>query len=661
MNPTPTRTTTPGPMVLGHLDRTQLADRVSALLGVAPSPALLDWLWSRTAGLPRLVEHLVGSMRDHGELDSPAPHLEAGIIERLRTDVAALDPSMFRLLLVRALGVAADVAALGHILDLEPSAVADLLRGARASGLVCPDGSIAPLAREALASCARIDPAGGPARRFTARRAEAAALDGDLDEALRLADQVITDPAAADRARAATVVAAVLAHRGLLARSAELYRWTGSAPLAVVALLGTGELDEAGRLLDDRDEIRHRPPTLLAGAESLMARGLHESVIGSPTAALSALTRAATLLGPSGDVALLPDTPAALAGLVALHVGHFDVAESVLDQAVACRLGGPVADPRHRLLQGWTAMFRGDHPLAHAVLLRTTPEDRALEPRDELLAAGLQVGLARREGDLRALHDAWRRAREAIVRHPVDLLALLPLGELAVGAARLRDQGWVAPHLAEARTLLDRLGNPPLWAAPLHWQGVHAAIAAQQPAEATRCAEALATTAEYGPYPAVLAAAGQCWLQVAGGTIGPGTVESAARGLHAAGLPWEGSRLAGQAAIRTTDRKAMSALLALARSLHRGPASPAGGGASSPARGASGPEGSAAASAVGALTEREWEIATLLLGSHTYKQIGERLFISAKTVEHHVARMRQRLGSDGRPELLAQLRVLLDS
>jgi DNA-binding CsgD family transcriptional regulator len=124
-------------------------------------------------------------------------------------------------------------------------------------------------------------------------------------------------------------------------------------------------------------------------------------------------------------------------------------------------------------------------------------------------------------------------------------------------------------------------------------------------------------------------------------------VEAAARGLHAAGLGWEGSRLAGQAAIRTTDRKEMSALLALARGLH----------SDAPSVG-SGADGSTASG--GVLSEREREIATLLLAGLTYKQIGERLFISAKTVEHHVARIRQRLGSAGRAELLAQLRSMVE-
>jgi DNA-binding CsgD family transcriptional regulator len=43
----------------------------------------------------------------------------------------------------------------------------------------------------------------------------------------------------------------------------------------------------------------------------------------------------------------------------------------------------------------------------------------------------------------------------------------------------------------------------------------------------------------------------------------------------------------------------------------------------------------------------------------TYREIGGRLFISAKTVEHHVSRMRQRLGASNRSDLLARLRAEL--
>ena len=59
------------------------------------------------------------------------------------------------------------------------------------------------------------------------------------------------------------------------------------------------------------------------------------------------------------------------------------------------------------------------------------------------------------------------------------------------------------------------------------------------------------------------------------------------------------------------------------------------------------------------LSEREREVAVLLLDGLTYRQIGERLYITAKTVEHHVGRMRQRLGSHDRSTLFHDLRQAL--
>ncbi|MYW71097.1 helix-turn-helix domain-containing protein, partial [Pseudonocardia sp. SID8383] len=61
----------------------------------------------------------------------------------------------------------------------------------------------------------------------------------------------------------------------------------------------------------------------------------------------------------------------------------------------------------------------------------------------------------------------------------------------------------------------------------------------------------------------------------------------------------------------------------------------------------------------GLLSERELEVAELVVQGRTQREIGEALFISAKTVEHHVARMRQRLGVGGRSELLDELRRIL--
>jgi DNA-binding CsgD family transcriptional regulator len=541
-----------------------------------------------------------------------------------------------------------------------------------------------PAASELLEAAVR---AGGPALGLAARRAEAAVLTGDLELALTQADQVLSEPdrvLPAEAVRAGTVAAAVLAHRGMLGRSAELYRWMGATleptlgsakVLAVPTLIGTGALDEASKVLQARPTVGGvppRPPTLLAGAEELMAQGIYDSVAGSPTAALSQLTRAASLLESSQRAALLPDTPAALAALVAVHCGELDVAQSVLERALRVRLGGRGSVTRHRLLLGWIALFRGAAQSARTALSAASPPGSRLEPRDELLAAALDVALARRVGDLAQLMTAWGRAREAIVRHPVDLFVLQQLGELWVAATRLREESWVRPHLDEATALLSRLGNPALWAAPLHWAGLQAAILSESREEAQRHAAALATAATGSRYAEAMAAAAPHWLRLLDAEVDAAGVEAAARGLHAVGMAWEGGKLAGQAAIRTRDRKAMTALLSCARALQSsGPAVRAvevtagvptdtdPDGIPVVALTEPGPAPEITVDGGGPLSEREREVAALVLEGLTYKQIGERLFISAKTVEHHVARMRQRLGSGSRGELFAHLRQIV--
>ncbi|MGD1109623.1 MAG: LuxR C-terminal-related transcriptional regulator, partial [Mycobacterium sp.] len=61
------------------------------------------------------------------------------------------------------------------------------------------------------------------------------------------------------------------------------------------------------------------------------------------------------------------------------------------------------------------------------------------------------------------------------------------------------------------------------------------------------------------------------------------------------------------------------------------------------------------------LSDREREVAELLLLGMPYRDIGAQLFISAKTVEHHVARIRRRLGAGSRSEMLSMLRAMLNS
>ncbi|WP_219145490.1 helix-turn-helix transcriptional regulator [Amycolatopsis sp. TNS106] len=59
------------------------------------------------------------------------------------------------------------------------------------------------------------------------------------------------------------------------------------------------------------------------------------------------------------------------------------------------------------------------------------------------------------------------------------------------------------------------------------------------------------------------------------------------------------------------------------------------------------------------MTPRETDIGRLVVDGHTYREIGERLHISSKTVEHHMARIRGKLGATDRRTITALLGNLL--
>jgi DNA-binding CsgD family transcriptional regulator len=489
-------------------------------------------------------------------------------------------------------------------------------------------------------------------------RAQAAAGIGDLDSAGRLIDRLLALPEPPDVRRGVDVAAAVWAQRGMMSRSADTYSWLGpektaaSAPLAAIAMIGSGDAAAAEAMLDDGGS--RRSPTHLAVALSLASDGLRQTLGPASHLALPSLIRASDMMNAAGTAIPMPEAPAVLAALCALHSGEPAVAGSVLKAAVAAGQGGDSVRPRLYLLQAWCAMQQDNADEARLAINEANKANHwALAPREEFLLASLELGLARRGGEVHELVLAWDRAREAMMHVSVDLYSLLPWGEVLITAARLRESHRVSHYLQGAWDLLERLGNPPLWSVPLHWAAVQAALLSESPAELAPHAAALVRASEHSHYAGVLAAGGKAWVSVLAGRFAATDVETAARGLAAVGMPWEGARLAGHAAARADERRDMVRLLACARDIH-----PQGGTAPAEPHEESPASGMPAAESNG-LSAREMEVARLVLEGKTYREIGEAIYISPRTAEHHVARMRRRLGAENRSELLIRLRIAL--
>ncbi len=498
------------------------------------------------------------------------------------------------------------------------------------------------------------------AREINAKLADALALTGDCATAGRLADALLGSEVLAERAAAVRIAASVALHDGSAAQAAELFRWLGPYPdavvgaAAVVATLGVGDVAAAGAALN---VDASGPPTSTARAARGLAEGLLLTLDGTYPTAIARLAQSMT---EQASAVVTPDTPSALVTLVALHGGDSVRARSAIGRAVRDTGDdeGFVAH-RHTLLLGWTRMLDGQLSAAAADAASVSGAD--LHRRDALWAAALQTAVARRGGDSGAVQKHWYAAMEVLTEYSVDLFALLPLSELWVAAARLRQVDLIQPALDAAFNLLDTLGNPTLWSVPLHWSGVHAGILANSPGSVAPHGQALTAAAVHSSFARALASAGRTWLRVLANQVDSDEVTAAARSLARFGLTWDATRLASQAALQTPDGRVSGAMLQLARDLKL----TASGGednadvAAPPAVAAPQPGSSMAPSS--RLSDREREVAELLLQGMPYRDIGGQLFISAKTVEHHVARIRRRLGAESRSELISMLRAILGS
>lgn len=487
--------------------------------------------------------------------------------------------------------------------------------------------------------------------------ADALALAGDCGTAGRMADELLSSDDPAERAAAVRIAASIALHDGSAAQAADLFRWLGPYPDAAISSAGAVVQLAVGDGAAARTALSAElsgPPTSTARAARNLADGLLMSLDQPFAVTIARLGQSVTTEHQTVGVA--PDTPAALVTLAALHGGDPVRARSVIGRAVRAGDDGAAAFTayRHRLLLGWVKMQDGQLAAA-AADVSAVEAGSALHRRDALWAAALRTAIARRSGDSGAVQKHWYAAMEVLAEYSIDLYSLLPLGELWVAGARMRQIDRLQHTLTEAFSLLDALGKPVLWSVPLHWAGVHAGILANSPAAVAPHGQALTAAAGQSAFARALAYAGRIWLRVLANHVDTDEVTAAARGLSQYGLTWDGTRLASQAALQTPDPRVSQAMLQLARDLKQTSAvddAPAPIAAHTPAaqHSSSGPA---------RLSDREREVAELLLLGMPYRDIGSQLFISAKTVEHHVARIRRRLGAESRSEMLSMLRAML--
>lgn len=676
-------------------------------------PEAMDDIMALTAGLPFLVTAAAAGWTS----DGPARVVETALTERLRRLDADALSALVILSLTSGLG-AADVAA---ALELPADTAADVVDRCHATGLLDPlhgarfaamvhrcatlvcgatrhraiesellrtqieKHSLSTDLALALAEHGLRDPhlvqtlqdrarqttrpaatarllraavrAGADGPDLEVRLADALARSGDCTAAAVLADGLLAAEGA-HRGAAVRIAASVAAHDGNTGHAADLFDWlaaNGGAPgpetsaAGVVVLVGAGAPGPARELAAGTGS---GPPTSTARAVRSLADGLLMTLDQPYSTAAARLGQA---LGPAAAADLaMPDSAAALTTLAALHAGDAVRARAVIGRAVELSDDDPVFGPRHRLLRAWMRMQDGQLGAAALDVEAAEAGSATLHRREALWLSTLRAALARRTGDTGALPQHWFSAMEQLADYSVDLYCLLPLGELWICAERLQHSDRIHYAVDQAFAVLHALGDPPAWSLPLHWAGVHAAILAGSPGAMAPHGQALAGAATDSGFATVLATAGRAWLRVLARQVDPDAVGAAAKGLAAHGLTWDATRLAGEAALQADDARTSGSMLQIARDmklaadLPEEPGRPAGPSAHRPA-----PPGQSP------LSEREREVAELLLLGMPYRDIGAQLFISAKTVEHHVARIRRRLGAESRSEMLSMLRAIL--
>ncbi len=690
------------------LDPEDFTPFLAELMGRTVSGSLADQLFATTGGSVGLAADAVASRWD-GDLANLPEALIDAVVGRVRR--AGPDAVALAMVLAVEPGLDPGLAARALPVGIEARGAQ---RGIRSGGLTDTIGGLLPLVQRALLAdlstpdleelhdrLGAIMAGADPDR--AARHLEAGAADNadsieallvaaervrrsDPNRALELvssldrrpADDSRTDDGPGDPAsdRAALVRAEASFHLGRASALAGLadaggvtsqrgavlgygldlreLRWIPAADRELPPELGPHLVGLAGAAIGRFDQIAELPaPT--GPVTSMLAsliEGLERFAFGRPFEALASLAAAV-----DDHDRLQPDltlgfTPHLLASLVAVGIGDLPAAE---DFAL---LGSERCSPGEALSAGlqlaYVRMLDGRY--SDALTLVRDGEGTDWSGRDRLLLAVLDAGLARRSGDTTRLREAWRRADPVLVRHSPSWLLVDPLTELAAAGAKLGHHARVDPVIETLTGQVETFSPSSPARANVAWLRLQTGLAANQAdVVATVCDDMSMYTSPTPRSQARLDAA-RLWSgllafrQDVADDASPATALpdeasfiDVAAALADGGESWEASRLVGQAAIEVDDPGAARRLLERARSFTVD---------------LDEAESEDPLVALG-LSEREADVARLVADGRTHKEVGAQLFISPKTVEHHVARIRQKLGAGTRAELLSAIREAL--
>ena len=496
------------------------------------------------------------------------------------------------------------VRAADDLAAVDPAAALRWIDAARASGISAD--------RLVLAEATAAVGAGEP------RRALAAAADHDGQHL--------------DLVRAAAWVAL-----GDLGSAAACLDATELRPLARWARVGAGTAD-----LPSGTEPGAGPADP-ADASAAVAEAVDTWMAGDRDGCIDALRRALVRHHADPGAVAWPVSPDVVASLMHAQLGDLERAERMMNEAITEARGGRGQRRAQLLTSAWLAATRGR--LDDATDALTGVDAPQLPPHEALWRAGVVCTIAIREAEPDALLPAASNALAVAGSAGTHLYDLGILTDIAAAAAR-SGLGRVDELLAPAARAVERLGRPAAMVADLAWARLRIALCCDDaPALADAARELTSLTApdHHRLHQEVAATL----VRIDAGEVDAAAIEQVSRSLADAGQPHEAARVCGIAAVRTTSESDARRLLKDSR-LFR-------------AQRAQLKRAEHVDRNVVRLSEQEVRVAQLVLEGRTHREIGTTLFISAKTVEHHVAHIRTKLGAGSRAELLAGIRSYLDA